>query len=161
MQPCVMSGAAPALAAITWQSLAFDALTPQQLYAILQLRSQVFVVEQNCVFQDMDGADAQAVHVLGYAGDRLVAYARCFAAGTKFAEASIGRVITQAHMRGTGLGLVLMRQPIACVQQHWGAQPIRIGAQAHLEKFYGKLGFIKTGSPYIEDGIPHIEMLRA
>jgi ElaA protein len=153
--------------AITWQHLAFDALSPQQLYAALQLRSEVFVMEQNCTYQDMDGADVQAIHVLGWAGisqdgtaPTLVAYARCFPAGVKFAEASIGRVITHANLRGTGAGVVLMRQAIACVQQHWNAQPIRISAQAHLEKFYGKLGFVTTSAPYIEDGIPHIEMLR-
>jgi ElaA protein len=161
MQARVMLGTASAVATVTWQCLAFDALTTQQLYAILQLRSQVFVVEQNCVFQDIDGADVQAMHVLGFAGDTLVAYARCFAAGVKFAEASIGRVITQPRRRGTGLGLTLMQQSITCVQQRWGVQPIRIGAQAHLESFYGTLGFIKTGAPYMEDGIPHIEMLHA
>jgi ElaA protein len=154
-------------AAITWQHLAFDALSPQQLYALLQLRSEVFVMEQNCPFQDMDGADAQAMHVLGWAVANgqsstrsLVAYARCFPAGVKFAEASIGRVITHASLRGAGAGAELMRKAIACVQQQWGVQPIRIGAQAHLEKFYGKLGFIASSAPYMEDGIPHIEMLR-
>ncbi len=147
-------------AKITWLHLAFDQLTVQQLYAVLQLRSNVFVMEQNCPYQDMDGFDAQAVHVMGWADASLVAYARCFPAGIKFAEASIGRVITSAALRGTGAGPVLMQQAINCAYQHWGAQSIRIGAQAHLNKFYGKLGFIETGAPYIEDGIPHIEMLR-
>jgi ElaA protein len=146
--------------AITWQHTAYETLTVPQLYAVLQLRSDVFVMEQNCPYQDMDGFDAQAVHVMGWAGASLVAYARCFPAGVKFAEASIGRVITSAALRGTGAGPVLMLQAINCVQQQWGAQPIRIGAQAHLAKFYGKLGFMVAGAPYIEDGIPHIEMLR-
>ncbi len=145
----------------TWLHLAFDQLTVPQLYAVLQLRSDVFVMEQNCPYQDMDGFDAQAVHVMGWAGDSLVAYARCFPAGVKFEEASIGRVITSAALRGTGAGPVLMQQAIDCVQQQWGAQPIRIGAQAHLVEFYGKLDFMVAGAPYIEDGIPHIEMLRA
>jgi ElaA protein len=152
---------------ITWQHLAFAALSPQQLYAVLQLRSEVFVMEQNCPFQDMDGADAQAMHVLGWAATderndtpSLLVYARCFPAGIKFTEASIGRVITRASLRGTGAGAVLMQQAIACVQQQWGEQSIRIGAQAHLEKFYGKLGFTTASAPYMEDGIPHIEMLR-
>ncbi len=154
-------------AAIAWQQLAFDALSPHQLYAVLQLRSEVFVMEQNCPFQDMDGADAQAVHVLGWAeavqsapARTLVAYGRCFPAGVKFAEASIGRVVTRGSLRGTGTGVALMLQAIACVQQQWGVQPIRIAAQAHLEKFYGKLGFMTTSAPYMEDGIPHVEMLR-
>jgi ElaA protein len=146
--------------AIVWQSAAFNALSTQQLYAALQLRSDVFVVEQACVFHDIDGADPQAMHVLGMAGSKLVAYARCFAAGIKFAEASIGRVVTHKQWRATGAGHTLMQQSIACVHQQWGVQPIRIGAQAHLEKFYARLGFVKAGQPYIEDGISHIEMLR-
>ncbi len=146
---------------IVWTHRAFDALSVHQLYAILQLRTDVFVMEQNCAFQDMDGFDAQAVHVMGYRQDQLVAYARCFAAGVKFKEASIGRVITSLVLRGQGAGPVLMQQAISCVEQHWGVQPIRISAQARLDNFYGKLGFVKTGAPYIEDNIPHIEMLRA
>jgi ElaA protein len=145
---------------IAWQHTAFDALSVHQLYAILRLRTDVFVMEQNCAFQDMDGFDAQAVHLMGYSQGKLVAYARCFPAGVKFKEASIGRVITSLALRGQGAGPVVMQQAISCVEQHWGVQPIRIGAQAHLDNFYGKLGFIKTGAPYIEDNIPHIEMLR-
>lgn len=146
--------------AIAWRSVAFSALTTQELYDVLQLRAEVFVTEQACAFQDMDGADPQAMHVLGTSAKQLVAYARCFPAGAKFAEASIGRVVTRASMRGTGAGAQLMQNAVACVQQQWGVQPIRIGAQAHLEKFYGKLGFSAASAPYIEDGIPHIEMLR-
>jgi ElaA protein len=145
---------------IAWRFVAFDALTTRELYAALQLRSEVFVVEQICVFQDMDGADAQAMHLLGTRGGELVAYARCFAAGEKFPEASIGRVITRDSMRGSGAGHVLLQQAIARLSRQWGAQPIRIGAQAHLEHFYAQHGFVKTGAPYVEDGIPHVEMLR-
>ena len=145
-----------AIGTVTWQHRAYDALTLEQLYAILQLRSEAFVVEQNCTYQDMDGADAQAVHVMGWAESSLVAYARCFPAGIKFAEASIGRVITRATLRGTGAGPVLMQQAIDCVHQQWGAQPIRISAQARLAKFYGKLGFIEASAIYVEDGIPHM-----
>jgi ElaA protein len=147
--------------AIAWRSAAFSALTVQELYDVLQLRTEVFVMEQACVFQDMDGADVQAVHVLGTLGNQLVAYARCFPAGAKFAEASIGRVVTRAALRGSGAGHVLMQQSIACVHQHWGQQPIRIGAQARLESFYMQHGFVTASAPYIEDGIPHIEMLCA
>lgn len=145
---------------ITWRFAAFDALSAAELYELLQLRAEVFVVEQACAFQDMDGSDHQAVHVLGTAGGELVAYARCFPAGIKFSEASIGRVITREPVRGNGTGHELIRQAIACVFGQWGAQPIRIGAQARLEKFYLQHGFLTAGEPYIEDGIPHIEMLR-
>ncbi len=148
------------MSGLVWRAVPFDALSASELYAVLQLRTEVFVVEQACVFQDMDGSDTQALHVLGTSGDQLVAYARCFPAGIKFSEASIGRVITRLTTRGTSMGHELMRQAIACVTQQWGAQPIRIGAQARLEKFYLQHGFVTSGAPYIEDGIPHIEMLR-
>ena len=145
---------------IDWKFTAFDALTLTELYELLQLRSEVFVVEQACVFQDMDGADTAAMHLLGTSGGQLVAYARCFAAGMKFKEASIGRLITRSDLRGSGAGHVLVRRAIASVTQQWGPQAIRIGAQARLEKFYRQHGFEPTGAPYIEDGIAHIEMLR-
>ena len=145
---------------IAWKFAAFDALTLNELYAVLQLRSEVFVVEQACIFQDMDGADTAAMHLLVTSGGRLVAYARCFAAGMKFKEASIGRLITHSEFRGSGAGHVLVRRAIASVSQQWGPQAIRIGAQARLENFYRQHGFAVTGAPYIEDGIPHIEMLR-
>jgi ElaA protein len=145
---------------ITWRSLPFTGLSPGELYELLQLRTEVFVIEQDCVFQDMDGSDAEAVHLLGQAEGVLVAYARCFAAGVKFAEASIGRVITRQALRGSGLGHELMRRAVTCVFEQWGEQAIRIGAQARLEKFYLQHGFEAAGLPYIEDGIPHIEMLR-
>jgi ElaA protein len=152
-----MSGTAEAIA---WRFVAFEALTTRELYDVLQLRSEVFVVEQACIFQDMDGADAQAMHLLGTLAGQLVAYARCFAAGAKFSEASIGRVATRDRVRGSGVGHVLMQQALAYLPQQWGPQAIRIGAQARLEHFYRQYGFVKTGAPYIEDGIPHIEMLR-
>ena len=118
------------------------------------------MVEQACVFQDMDGADTAAMHLLGTSGGQLVAYARCFAAGMKFKEASIGRLITRSELRGSGAGHVLLRRALASVTQQWGPQAIRIGAQARLENFYRQHGFETTGAPYIEDGIAHIEMLR-
>lgn len=152
-----MSGATQA---ISWRFIAFEALTIPELYALLQLRSEVFVVEQACIFQDMDGADAQAMHLLGTVDGELVACARCFPAGAKFAEASIGRVATREDVRGIGAGHALMQHALTGLQQHWGPQAIRIGAQARLEHFYRQHGFEKMGGPYIEDGIPHIEMLR-
>ena len=148
--------------ALHWQLLAFDALSAHILYAVLQLRSEVFVVEQTCVFQDMDGADAHALHLLGSnAQGELLAYARLLPAGKAFAEASVGRVLTRASARTGGLGHALMHQALAHLAAQWGAQPVRIGAQAHLQPFYAQHGFVDVGLPYIEDGIPHLEMLRA
>ena len=147
--------------AVTWQYLDFSELTTTQLYQILQLRSSVFVVEQACPFQDMDDLDGQALHLLGFNHDALIAYARCFAPGDKYVEASIGRVITRADNRKAGLGHVLMQRTIACMQQRWGVQPIRIGAQARLQDFYRQHAFVSTGLTYIEDGIDHIEMVRS
>jgi ElaA protein len=146
---------------VDWRFVPFDALSGRELYEMLQLRSEVFVVEQACLFQDMDGADQQAMHLLGTVDGQLAAYARCFAAGIKFPEASIGRVITRNTLRGGGAGHLLMREAIERLLGHWGPQPIRIGAQARLEKFYQQHGFSDAGAPYIEDGIAHLEMLRA
>ena len=149
------------MSSIDWRYVAFDDLTAAELYAALQLRSEVFVVEQACVFQEMDGADALAMHLLGTLQGTLVAYARCFAAGIKFAEASIGRVVTRHCVRGSGAGHALMDKAVSCLSRQWGAQAIRIGAQARLEDFYRQHGFEKAGLPYLEDGIPHIEMIRS
>lgn len=145
---------------IRWKLCGFDALSLHELYNLLQLRTEVFVMEQACAFQDMDGTDAQAMHLLGLQGQQVVAYARCFPAGVKFAEASIGRVITRSTVRGTGLGHVLMDKAIESVGTVWGAQAIRIGAQARLKNFYSGHGFVDLGLPYLEDGIDHLEMLR-
>ena len=149
------------MSGIEWHHLTFDELTTVQLYAALGLRSEVFVIEQACIFPDMDGADFQAVHVLGIQNGILVAYARCFEAGLKFNEASIGRVVTRRSARGSGVGHAVMKKTIACLFHRWGLQAIRIGAQAHLEDFYRQHGFQKSGIPYCEDGIVHIEMLRS
>ena len=146
--------------AITWTFEAFDGLSLRTLYEVLQLRSEVFVVEQACVFQDMDGADERAMHLMGRSGGQLVAYARCFPAGVKYAEASIGRVITRSSARASGRGHALMQRAIGAMAAHWGHQPIRIGAQARLETFYNRHGFVQAGPIYDEDGIDHIEMVR-
>lgn len=146
---------------LTWRCLPFDALHARTLYALLQLRTEVFVVEQTCVFQDMDGADAQCFHLLGESARGLEAYARLVPAGLKYPEASIGRVVTLPAARGGGLGHALMSEAVRALVSLWGAQPIRIGAQAHLQAFYGQHGFAPAGPLYIEDGIDHIEMVRA
>jgi len=140
---------------LTWHESTFDKLTISQLYAIVALRERVFVVEQKCAYQDADGLDRVSRHL--WAEDvSLVAYLRIVPAAAKFAEVSLGRIVTAPENRGTGLGRELVRRGIAAV----GDVPIRIGAQAHLEKFYAELGFARASEPYDEDGIPHIEMLR-
>ena len=143
-----------------WRLMAFDDLRVSVLYEMLRLRSEVFVVEQQCVFQDIDGADRQAMHLMGVQHSELQAYARCFGPGVKFAEASIGRVLTRQSARGAGLGHALMEQAVSAVSQVWGPQAIRIGAQMQLAGFYAKHGFVDVGKTYMEDGIPHLEMLR-
>jgi ElaA protein len=142
-----------------WRSHAFDELSPHDLYALLQLRSAVFVVEQNCLFLDLDGADSQAVHLLGWRDGRLDAYARCFGPGVVFPQASIGRIATRMAARGGGLGHHLVREAIALVLARWGRQPICIGAQARLRHFYEGHGFVDLNKPYVEDGIDHLEMV--
>lgn len=135
------------------------------LYRLLALRSEVFVFEQRCLFQDMDGSDPHCMHVLAEAGEpggiELMACARLAPAGLKYAEASIGRVATNPATRGSGIGHALIRQAVQMLHGLWGVQPIRIGAQAHLQGFYGQHGFHSVGPTYLEDGIDHIEMVRA
>ena len=147
---------------IRWHCLPFDTLPSLILYDLLRLRSEVFVVEQNCVFQDIDRQDMDAHHLLGYneAGE-LAAYARLFAAGKCYAEASIGRVIVALPFRQYGLGRELMRQALAYSDALFGPQPNKIGAQQHLEGFYNEFGYEQCGPMYVEDGIPHIPMRRA
>jgi ElaA protein len=140
-----------------WQIKWFEELTLLELYAITALRERVFIVEQKCPYVDADGVDPRCRHMWGEVDNAIHAYCRIVPAGAKFKEISIGRVITAPEARGTGLGKDLMKRGIAAC----GAGPIRIGAQAHLEKFYGELGFVRASEPYDEDGIPHIEMLRA
>ena len=149
-----------ATAEVTWKLLPFDALSVRELHEVLQLRSEVFVVEQACVFQDIDGADMLAMHLMGVQRGQLLAYARCFPACVKFEEASIGRVVTRNRARGSGLGHRLMVQAVSAIGSLWGPQPIRIGAQARLAKFYASHGFVDVGRYYVEDGIDHLEMVR-
>lgn len=147
---------------LSWRCLPFDALHARTLYRLLQLRTEVFVMEQACAFQDMDGADPACFHLLGEGGsEALLAYARLVPAGLKFPEVSIGRVISAQAARGTGIGHVLMREAVRAAHGLWGVQPIRIGAQARLQAFYRQHGFEPASAVYLEDGIDHIEMLRA
>jgi ElaA protein len=137
----------------------FENLTKTELYTILQLRSAVFVVEQNCVYQDIDGKDQKALHLLGYAKETLVAYTRIFAPGDYFDEVNIGRVVVHPEHRAFGYGKDLMGASIEACKAAFGGQPIRISAQQYLLKFYNGLGFTETGEGYLEDGIPHVNMV--
>ncbi|MBF8149044.1 GNAT family N-acetyltransferase [Winogradskyella sp. F6397] len=139
----------------------FNELTTQQLYDLLQLRSEIFVVEQDCVYQDIDGKDQKALHVLGYKNDVLVAYTRVFKPGFYFDESSIGRVVVQQKARKFKYGYDIMRASIEAIKTHYNEDIIRISAQTYLKKFYNTLGFFEVGEEYLEDGIPHINMIKS
>jgi ElaA protein len=149
-------------ASLAWRWCRFDELGVHELDAIYRARQMVFTLEQACVFVDADGFDADSFHLAAWGPDRHVpmAYARVVHPGHKYAEPSIGRVITTAAARGTGLGRELVRRSIEHCARAFPGHGIRIGAQARLERFYGEFGFVAVGAPYIEDGIPHTEMLR-
>lgn len=138
----------------------FAELTPFELYAIIRLRDEVFVVEQQCVFQDADNNDQQSEHLMVWADDQLAAYARLLPPGLMYPEMSIGRVVSSPAYRGTGVGKLLMEKAIEGCFELFGQGPIHIGAQLYLKKFYGSFGFIPKGEVYLEDGIEHVEMLR-
>lgn len=141
---------------IQFQIKSFDELTTTELYDLLQLRSEVFVVEQDCVYQDVDGKDQKAIHVLGYDAGHLAAYTRIFKAGDYFDMTSIGRVVVSPKSRGLDYGKEVMKASIAFAKAE---HPIKISAQCYLKKFYNDLGFQETGKEYLEDGIPHMEMI--
>ncbi len=144
-----------------WHFKSFNALTNQELYDLLTLRSRVFVVEQNCVFLDMDGLDAQSHHLFGYADGVLIAYTRILPKGLAYAEyPSIGRVVTAPEVRRKAYGFALMQESIKRLESLYGVSPIKIGAQLYLKKFYESLGFQQSGPVYPEDGIDHIPMVR-
>ena len=168
-----------------WRFAPFAELTPQEVHDLFQARAAAFVVEQSCVFQDIDGVDPQCWHLLGYLpspqpspkgegakspsplgegrgeGKQLVAYCRLLPPGTKFAEPSIGRVVTTSAVRGTGHGRALMCEALARAERLWPGRAIRIAAQQHLQKFYAEYGFATVSEPYDDDGVPHVEMVRA
>lgn len=151
--------------ALAWRCAPYAELTLDELYALLQLRSAVFVVEQQCPFLDMDGDDDRAWHLLGWAEAaggrrRLGAYARLFAPGVKYAEASVGRVVSHPEVRRAGAGRALMAEALRRLAQIAPGAPVRIGAQKYLERFYESFGFARAGDDYLEDGIVHLEMVR-
>jgi len=146
---------------INWSFKQFDNLTPHELYSVLQLRNEVFVVEQNCVFQDADDKDQDSYHLMGWDNEMLVAYSRIIPLGLAYDSfPSIGRVVTSPKMRRTGIGKTLMWQSIEELQKLFGKSSIKLGAQLYLKKFYESFGFVQSSEVYIEDGIPHIEMIR-
>lgn len=155
---------APPEATPFWQWSRFSELRPEDLYAAVRLREEVFIVEQECAYHDADGRDPHAWHLLGWADSRsgrtLVAYARIFEPGVRYTEASIGRVVTAPQVRGMGLGKALMAEALRRLQGLAPGQPVKIAAQQRLEKFYLELGFRTVSSPYEEDGIMHVDMLR-
>jgi len=144
---------------IVWKCKPFRDLSVYELYDIIRLRNEVFVVEQNCVFQDTDNKDQDCYHLCGWKNDKLVAYVRLVPPGISYDEPSIGRVVTSPLERRTGTGRLLMQRAIAECFKTFGEQNIRIGAQLYLKKFYESLRFRQVSDVYLEDNIPHIEML--
>ena len=144
---------------IHWYAKAFIDLSPAELYKILQLRCEVFVVEQNCVFLDADNKDEGCIHFMGFENDELVACTRLVPPGYIYDEISIGRVVTSPKHRGKGLGRELMQRSIELCKQFFGDGPIKIGAQCYLLNFYAALGFKVVGEKYLEDGIEHVHMI--
>ncbi len=152
-----LDDAAPSL---RWHAQSFDALTTGTLHAVMQLRAAVFVVEQQCAYLDIDGKDPGAHHLMAWDGATLAAYARVLAPGVSYPQPSIGRVVTAPRYRAMRLGRELVARSVALCADLHGAQAIQIGAQAHLQAFYGRFGFVATSAAYMEDGIAHVHMVR-
>jgi len=138
----------------------FEQLSLEELYFILQLRSEVFVVEQDCIYQDIDAKDQYALHIIGKKDTKIIAYTRVFKGGDYFKEASIGRVVVSLKDRHLNYGQQIMETSIVAIKNNYDTSEIKISAQKYLENFYNNLGFKTIGDPYLEDGIPHIAMLK-
>ncbi len=145
---------------ISWKCKFFDDLILHELYIIIKLRNEVFIVEQNCVFQDADDKDQKCYHLMGFVGNHLAAYARIVPAGVSYKNISIGRIVTSPQYRRIGAGKALMYKAITQCNSLYGEQTIKIGAQLYLKNFYESFGFKQTSEVYDEDGIPHIKMVR-
>lgn len=147
--------------ALQWSWHRFAELSPEALYAILELRSRIFVVEQNCVFPDMDGRDRDCEHLCGWnESGALIAYLRLVPPGIKSSEAALGRVVVEQNARGTGLGRAVMVEGLKRCDALYPGKPIKVSAQQHLERLYNSLGFQAIAAPYLEDGIWHLDMIR-
>lgn len=142
-----------------WILSHFDALTVSQLYDVLKFRQQIFVVEQNCVYPDLDGIDSGCHHLIGYRNNEIICCSRILPAGLKYKQASIGRIALKKELRGSGIANTLVEKSLGELFMLHGKVPVKIGAQAHLEKFYMRFGFKTISLPYDEDGIMHIDMM--
>lgn len=145
---------------INWEFKNFSELTLESLYDIMRLRQEVFILEQNCPYLDADGKDIHSYHLLGYLNSELVAYLRLVMPGISYDELSFGRILTSKKIRGNGVGKLLMEEGIKQSKIIFGNIPNRISAQKYLKKFYNEFGFKEIGKEYLEDGIPHIEMIK-
>ena len=145
---------------LTIEIKSFNDLTKCELYDLLQLRSEVFVVEQNCVYQDIDGKDEKAIHILGIKKNKIVAYSRIFKPGDYFDLPSIGRVVVAKEQRKYGYGHDIVKASIKEIEENFNVKKIHISAQKYLKNFYESHGFIQLDDEYLEDGIPHIKMIK-
>ncbi len=145
---------------ISWTIKRFEELNLDELYALLQLRNEVFIVEQNCVYEDLDGKDRSAWHLIAVEDDKLVAYTRILPPGVSYSDPAIGRVVTSSSKRRSGLGRELMKRSIEACEKLFGKISISLSAQVYLQSFYESLDFIVVGEEYLDDGIPHIKMSR-
>ena len=145
---------------LRWEWKGFNELSAEEMYTVLCVRQEVFVLEQECLYLDADGKDRKSFHLMGFDGNELMAYARIVEPGISYKEVSIGRILSSKNARGTGAGVELMNQALTRIELMYGKVPVRISAQSYLEKFYKKFGFEPTGKEYLEDEIPHMEMLR-
>ncbi len=145
---------------MNWLLKKFDELSVHELYAILQLRNEVFAVEQHCVYPDLDDRDQASYHLMGLQNDKLVAYTRIMPPGLQYKEPSIGRVVTARLVRQTGLGRQMMELALQKMEKLFGATPVKLSAQLYLRNFYESLGFLPNSEVYLEDGIEHIEMVK-
>ena len=143
-----------------WNIQTFNELTVEQLYTYLQLRVNVFIVEQNCPYPELDGYDADAIHLAFIENEKLMAYARILPQGVKYNRISIGRVIVEKDARGRGLAKELMKESLGFIQKKWPQQEVQLQAQSHLRNFYGAFGFESISDEYDEDGIPHVDMVK-
>lgn len=146
---------------VTWTCKYFPDLNTGELYAILRLRNEVFIVEQNCPYMDLDNKDQDCYHLMGWKNDQLIAYTRLLPPGLAYPQTSIGRVVSSPGARRTGIGRELMKASIEQCKILFGDTPIRIGAQLYLQEFYTSFGFTACSDIYLEDGIRHIEMIRS
>jgi ElaA protein len=143
---------------IIWKHKKWKELNKNDLHEILILRAEVFIVEQNCVYQDIDNKDPKAIHLYGKINNKIIAYSRIFNQGDYYKEISFGRALVSKAQRGVGVGDELVKNSLEIIKKNWPNKKVKISAQARLKKFYKKHGFIEKGEEYLEDGIPHVSM---